>query len=104
MQQKWQRQLKGKNVEKQSDDVKKIRPEMLKALTGEGILSSSCVEVWQNFQRLANRCDYSIFKKGDRKQCTSYKGKSLLSLPGNAHAKCPERKFREIVESKLEDG
>ena len=36
---------------------------MLKALTGEGILVnasvSSCVGVWQNSQRLANRCDYS---------------------------------------------
>ena len=33
-----------------------IRPEMLKALTGEGILGiaasvSSCEEVWQNYQR-----------------------------------------------------
>ena len=45
-----------------------------------------------------------IFKKGDRKQCTNYKGISLLSLPGKVYAKCFERKCREIVESKLEDG
>ena len=45
-----------------------------------------------------------IFKKGDRKQCTSYRGISLLSLPGKVYAKCLERKCREIVESKLEDG
>ena len=29
---------------------------------------------------------------------------SLLSLPGKVYAKCLERKCREIVESKLEDG
>ena len=44
------------------------------------------------------------FKKGDRKRCTNYKGISLLSLPGKVYAKCLERKCREIVESKLEDG
>ena len=45
-----------------------------------------------------------IFKKRDRKQCTNYRGISLLSLPGKVYAKCLERKCREIVESKLEDG
>ena len=45
-----------------------------------------------------------IFKKGDRKQCTNYSKISLLSLPGKVYAKCLERKCREIVESKLEDG
>ena len=45
-----------------------------------------------------------IFKKGDHKQCTNYRGISLLSLPGKVYAKCLERKCREIVESKLEDG
>ena len=45
-----------------------------------------------------------IFKKGDCKQCTNYRGISLLSLPGKVFAKCLERKCREIVEPKLEDG
>ena len=35
---------------------------------------------------------------------TNYRGISLLSLPGKVYAKCLERKCREIVESKLEDG
>ena len=46
----------------------------------------------------------TIFKKGDCKQCTNYRGISLRSLPGKVYAKCLERKCREIVESKLEDG
>jgi len=45
-----------------------------------------------------------IFKKGDRKQCTIYREILLLNLPGKVYAKCFERKCREIVESKLEDG
>ena len=46
----------------------------------------------------------SILKKGYRKQCTDYSGMSLLSLPEKVYANCLERKCREIVEPKLEDG
>ena len=81
-----------------------IRPEMLKVLTGEGILWLA-----QVFQ-VAWKCGRTprdwqtgviipIFKKGDCKHCTNYRGISLLSLPGKVYAKC-----REMVESKLEDG
>ena len=52
-----------------------IRPEMLKVLTGEGILwlahVLSCVEVQQNSQRLANRCDYSDIQ--ERRSQAMYK-------------------------------
>ena len=65
---------------------------------------SSCVKVWQNSQRLANRCEYFDTEEKNRKQCAHYKGISLLSLPGKAYAKCLEKKCRDIVESKLEDG
>ena len=44
-----------------------------------------------------------IFKIGDRKQCTNYRGISLLSLPGKVNAKCLERKRRERVKPKLQD-
>ena len=64
----------------------------------------SCVEVWQNSHTdWQTNVVLPIFKKGDRKQCTNYKGISLLSLPEKAYAKCLERKCQEIVESKLED-
>ena len=80
-----------------------IRPEMLKALNGEGILwlMRVCQAAWK-FGKTPRDWQTGviilIFKKGDRKQCTNYRGISLLSLPGKVYAKC-----REIVESKLKD-
>ena len=44
------------------------------------------------------------FKNGDRKQSTGYRERSVLSLPSEVHAECFERKCREIVKPKLEDG
>ena len=63
-----------------------IRPEMLKALTGEGILwlTRVCQVAWKfgktsrNWQTVVI---IQIFKKGDRKQCKNYRRISLLSLP-----------------------
>ena len=86
-----------------------IRPEMLKALTGEIIrwLTRVCKVTWKFGKTLRDwrtGVIIPIFKKEDRKQCTNYRGISLLSLPGKFYAKCLERKCREIVESKLEDG
>jgi len=86
-----------------------IRTEMLKALNSEGILwltrvCLSCVKVWLNTKKWQTGVIISIFKKGDRKQCSNHRGISLLSLLGKVYAKCIERKCREIVESKLEDG
>ena len=45
-----------------------------------------------------------IYKKGNRKECTNYQGILLFSLSGKVYAKCFERKCREIVEAKLENG
>ena len=82
---------------------------MFKALTGEEILwlTQVCQIAWKLGKTLRDwqtGVIIPIFKKGDRKQCTNYRRISLLSLPGNVYAKCLERKCREIVESKLEDG
>ena len=86
-----------------------IRPEMLKALTGEGILwlARVCQVAWK-FGKTPREWQTGviipIFKKGNRKQCTNYRGISLLSLPCKVYAKCLERKSRDAVESKLENG
>ena len=71
-----------------------IRPEMLKALTGEGILwlTRECQVAWKlgkTPRDWQTGVIIPIFKKGDRKQCTNYRGISLLSLPGKV---CLERK------------
>ena len=86
-----------------------IRPEMLKALTGEGILwlTRVCQVAWKlgkTSRDWQTGVILPIFKKGDHKQCTNYRGTSLFSLPGKVYAKSLERKCRKIVESKLEDG
>ena len=82
---------------------------MLKALTGEGILWLTRVyQVAWKFGKTPRDWQTGviipIFKKGNRTQCTNYRKISLPSLPGKVYAKCLERKCREIVESKLEDG
>ena len=87
----------------------KIRPEMLKALTGEGILwlTRVCQVAWKLGKTPRDwqaGVIIPIFKEGDRKQCANHRGISLRSLPGKVYAKCLERKCRELVESKLEDG
>ena len=104
LQQKWQRQLKFGKAAREDE----FRSEMLKALTGEGILwlTPVCQVAWnfgKTFRDWQTGVIIPIFKKGDRKQCTNHRGISLLSLPGKVYAKCLERKCREIVESKLED-
>ena len=86
-----------------------IRPEMLKALTGEGIIWLSRVcQVTCKFGKTPRDWQTGviipIFKKGDCKKCTNYSGILLLSLPEKVYAKFLERKCQEIVEPKLEDG
>ena len=86
-----------------------IRSEMLKALNAEGILwlTRVCQVAWKlgkTPKDWQTGMIIPIFKKGDRKQCTNYRGISLLSLPGKVYAKCLERKCRQLVETQLEDG
>ena len=69
-----------------------IRPEMLKALTGEGILwlTRVCQVAWKlgkTPRDWQTGVIIPIFKQGDCKQCTNYRGISLLSLPGKVYAK-----------------
>ena len=81
---------------------------MLKALNWEGVqwLTRVCQVAWKTGKtpkEWQTGVIIPIFKKGDRKQCTNYRGISLLSLPGKVYAKCLERKCRQIVEPILED-
>ena len=89
-------------------DEEEIRPEMLNALPREGIpgLTRVCQVAWKwgkTPRDWQTSVVIPVFKKGDRKQCTNYRGILLLSFPGKVYAKCLERKCRKIVESKLKD-
>ena len=44
-----------------------------------------------------------IYKKGDKKKCTNYKGISLKSLPGKVYAKCLKKRCHKIVRPQLQD-
>ena len=86
-----------------------IRPEMLKAMNmlyGGRWLTLVCKvacrtgkapKQWQTSVIIP------IHKKGDKRKCTNYRGISLISVPGKVYAKCLEKKYHEIVESKLTD-
>ena len=85
-----------------------IESEMLKALTGGILWLTRVCQVASKFDKASRDWQTGViiplFKKGDRKQCTNYREISLLSLPGKVYAKCLQRKCREIVDSKPEDG
>ena len=72
-----------------------IRQELLKTLTGEGILwLTRLYQVAWEFGKTTRDWQTCViiprFRKRDRKQCTNYQGISLLSLPEKIYAKCLE--------------
>ena len=87
-------EIKGIRSEKAAGEDE-IRSEMLKALTGEGILwlTRVCQVAWK-FGKTPRDWQTGVtiplFQEGDRKQCTNYRGISLLSLPGKVNIKCLE--------------
>ncbi|TWW75401.1 hypothetical protein D4764_13G0000630 [Takifugu flavidus] len=44
-----------------------------------------------------------IFKSGDQRVCSNYRGITLLSLPGKVYARVLEKRIRVIVEPLIED-
>ncbi|KAL0203001.1 hypothetical protein M9458_001019, partial [Cirrhinus mrigala] len=44
-----------------------------------------------------------LFKKGDRRVCSNYRGITLLSLPGKVYARVLERRIRPIVEPRIQE-
>ncbi|XP_055714214.1 uncharacterized protein LOC129808460 [Phlebotomus papatasi] len=83
-----------------------IRPEMLKlmGIVGVNWLTRVIKVAWQSGRAPKDwqvGVIIPIFKKGNKKDCSNYRGISLLSLPGKAYAKVLERRCREIVEPRL---
>ncbi|KAK3516227.1 hypothetical protein QTP70_006372 [Hemibagrus guttatus] len=44
-----------------------------------------------------------IFKKGDRRVCSNYRGITLLSLPGKVYSRVLERRVRPLVEPRIQE-
>uniref|UniRef100_A0A3B4FLA9 Reverse transcriptase domain-containing protein n=1 Tax=Pundamilia nyererei TaxID=303518 RepID=A0A3B4FLA9_9CICH len=44
-----------------------------------------------------------IFKKGDRRVCSNYRGITLLSLPGKVYARVLERRVRPLVKPRIQE-
>ena len=85
--------------------VEEIHPEMLKALDIVGLSWLTCLlnvawytvpVVWQTGVVVP------IFKKGDRRVCSNYRGITLLSLPRKVYSRVLERSLRPIVEPQLQ--
>lgn len=88
--------------------VDEIRPEMLKSLKSGGInwLTRICRVIWNTGTAPTDwQVDIvvPIFKKGDQKECSNYRGITLLSLPGKVFARIIERRCRVIVEPNIQE-
>ncbi|MEL7181936.1 MAG: reverse transcriptase family protein, partial [Pseudomonadota bacterium] len=88
--------------------VDEIRPDFLKALDVVGLswLTRLCNIAWKSG---AVPLDWQtgvvvpLFKKGDRRVCSNYRGITLLSLPGKVYAGVLEKRVRSIVESQIQE-
>uniref|UniRef100_A0AAY5KH73 Reverse transcriptase domain-containing protein n=1 Tax=Esox lucius TaxID=8010 RepID=A0AAY5KH73_ESOLU len=85
-----------------------IRPEYLKSLDVVGLswLTRLCNIAWRSGTvplGWQTGVVVPLFKKGDRRVCSNYRGITLLSLPGKVYARVLERRIRPIVEPRIQE-
>ena len=88
--------------------VDEIRPDYLKALDVVGLswLTRLCNIAWTSG---VVPLDWQtgvvvpLFKKGDRRVCSNYRGITLLSLPGKVFSGVLQRRVRRIVEPRIQE-
>uniref|UniRef100_A0A671UNG7 Reverse transcriptase domain-containing protein n=2 Tax=Sparus aurata TaxID=8175 RepID=A0A671UNG7_SPAAU len=88
--------------------VDEIRPEYLKSLDVVGLswLTRLCSIAWQSGTvplDWQTGVVVPLFKKGDRRVCSNYRGITLLSLPGKVYSRVLERRIRPIVEPRIQE-
>ncbi|TWW78306.1 hypothetical protein D4764_11G0004270 [Takifugu flavidus] len=88
--------------------VDEIRPESLKALDVVGLswLTRLCNIAWTSGAvplDWQTRVVVPLFKKGDRRVCSNYRGITLLSLPGKVYSGVLERRVRRTVEPRIQE-
>ena len=77
-----------------------IRPEMLKAMNIYGVRWLTCVckvacSPGQASKQWQTSVIIPIYRKGDKRKFTSYRGMSLISVQGKVYAKCLVKKCRK---------
>ena len=88
--------------------IDEIRPEMLKALDAGGIewLTRVFGVAWRTGRVPSDwqtGVVVPIFKKGDQRECSNYRGITLLSLPGKAYSKVLQSRLTEVVDQQIQD-
>ncbi|KAK3511498.1 hypothetical protein QTP70_009001 [Hemibagrus guttatus] len=88
--------------------VNEIRPEYLKSLDIVGLswLTRLCNIVWRSGTvplDWATRVVVPLFKKGDRRVCSNYRGITLLNIPGKVYSRVLERRVRPLVEPRIQE-
>ncbi|TWW71179.1 hypothetical protein D4764_17G0006620 [Takifugu flavidus] len=85
--------------------VDEIRPEFLKALDVLGLswLTRLCNIAWAVPLDWQTGVVVPLFKKGDRRVCSNYRGITLLSFPGKVYSGVLERRLRQIVEPRIQE-
>ncbi|KAK3512519.1 hypothetical protein QTP70_015647, partial [Hemibagrus guttatus] len=87
--------------------VDEISPEYLKSLdvVGQSWLTRLCNIAWQSGTvplDWVTGVVVPLFKKGDWRVCSNYRGITLLSLPGKVYSKVLERRVRPVLEGSWE--
>ncbi|KAK3545223.1 hypothetical protein QTP70_002063 [Hemibagrus guttatus] len=87
--------------------VDEIRPEYLKSLDVVGLswFTRLCNIAWRSGTvplDWATGVVVPLFKKGDRRVCSNYRGITLLSLPGKVYSRVLERRVRPVLEGSWE--
>ena len=89
-----------------------VRPEFLKALDVVGLswLTRLCRITWTSGAVCPSLpLDWQtgvvvpLFKTGDRRVCSNYRGITLLSLPGKVYSGVLERRVHRIVEPRIQE-
>ncbi len=88
--------------------VDEIRPVYLKSLDVVGLswLTRLCNIAWRSGTVPLGwqiGVVVPLFKKGDRRVCSNYRGITLLSLPGKVYARVLERRIRPLVEPRIQE-
>ncbi|KAK3545445.1 hypothetical protein QTP70_007702 [Hemibagrus guttatus] len=88
--------------------VDEIRPEYLKSLDVVGLswLTRLCNIAWRSGTvplDWATGVVVPLFKKGDRRVWSNYRGITLLSLPRKVYSRVLERRIRPLVEPRIQE-